>query len=415
MAGWVYLASLVVTLAAVALALQVTLPQVWPAAQLFHKPDGSPDNARNAVVLGSLLIVLSTVVNSVGVRWMARINNLGVFAELFGVIFLIVLLAVHVRRGPAVLFATQGRGAGHPGGYFGAFCAAAVMASYVMYGYDTAGTLAEETAEPRRRAPRAILQALTAAAVGGALLLVFALLSADDLTDPKLSEEAGGLPHLVKGVLGDNLGTIFLADVVFAISVCVLAVHTGAARLMFAMARDGKLPFSRRLARVSPHTRTPTVPVLLAGAAALLLLLVNINFEQVINALVSVSIVWANLAYLFVTLPLLFRRLNGWPGEERYGMRKLFALGRWGVAINVVAVLWGALTAVNMAWPRESVYGVGPWQRYSGVLYTGALLVVGFVYYWKIQRKKDVISSKMMSDADDRICAGDRGVTGREA
>lgn len=40
LAGWVYLASLVVTLAAVALALQQTLPQLWPACQLIlSRPD----------------------------------------------------------------------------------------------------------------------------------------------------------------------------------------------------------------------------------------------------------------------------------------------------------------------------------------------------------------------------------------
>ena len=43
------------------------------------------------------------------------------------------------------------------------------MASYVLYGFDTAGSLAEETDEPRRRAPWAILQALAAAALAGAL------------------------------------------------------------------------------------------------------------------------------------------------------------------------------------------------------------------------------------------------------
>ena len=52
---------------------------------------------------------------------------------------------------------TQGHGDHEPLGYLGPFLAAAVMASYVMYGFDTAGTLAEETNDPRRRAPRAIL------------------------------------------------------------------------------------------------------------------------------------------------------------------------------------------------------------------------------------------------------------------
>ncbi len=394
MAGWVYLASLIVTLAAVALALQVTLPQIWSSTQLFSNADGTPDKARNAVVLGSLLIVFSTVINALGVRWLARINNLGVFAELFGVLLLIILLAVHVCRGPGVLFDTQGRGAGQPGGYFGAFCAAAVMASYVMYGYDTAGTLAEETNEPRRRAPRAILQALTAAAVGGGLLLLFALLSAVDLTDPKLQSEDYGLPNLVKGVLGEKLGIVFLIDVVFAISVCVLAVHTGAARLLFAMARDGSLPFARWLAHVSPHTRTPTSPVLIAGGAAIALLMVNIDFKQVVEAIVSVSIVWANLAYLLVTVPLLARRWRGWPEKNGSGVTGLIALGRWGLAINVVAVIWGTLTVVNMAWPRESVYGVGPWyQQYAALLYTGVLLLAGIVYYGMMKSKRKRITS----------------------
>ena len=54
--GWVYLASLVVTLAAVALAWQVTLPAVWPGFQVLDSP------AQNAALLGVVLIALSTAV-----------------------------------------------------------------------------------------------------------------------------------------------------------------------------------------------------------------------------------------------------------------------------------------------------------------------------------------------------------------
>src|SRR5207302_1938227 len=85
-------------------------------------------------------------------------------AELVGVTLLIALLAARARRGPAILFETQGHDEGHALGYLGPFLAAARMASYVLYGFDTAGTLAEETDQPRRRAPRAILSALGARA-----------------------------------------------------------------------------------------------------------------------------------------------------------------------------------------------------------------------------------------------------------
>src|SRR5215471_1063152 len=104
LAGWVYLASLLVTLAAVALALQVTLPQISPKFQLIGSAANEVDAAQNAVLVGCMLIAFSTVINSLGVGLLAKINNVGVFAELVGVILLIVLLAARSNRGPSVLF-----------------------------------------------------------------------------------------------------------------------------------------------------------------------------------------------------------------------------------------------------------------------------------------------------------------------
>ena len=61
---------------------------------------------------------------------------------------------------------------------------------------------------------------------------------------------------LVKSVLGETTGRLFLCNVIFAITVCTLAVHSGSVRLMFAMGRDGFLPFSKSLSEVSSKTQT---------------------------------------------------------------------------------------------------------------------------------------------------------------
>jgi urea carboxylase system permease len=388
MAGWVYLASLVVTLAAVALALQVTLPEVLEGAQMVGSRDNPVDAAHNAVLLGVLLIAFSMIINSVGVGVLAKINNAGVFTELFGVLLLIVLLAWRAVRGPGVVLDTQGRGVGEPGGYLAAFLAAGIVASYVLYGYDTAGTLAEETADPRRRAPRAILQALAAAGLAGGLLLLVALMAAPSLGAEELSKDDGGLPWLVKAVLHEPLSTIFLADVVFAITVCTLAVHTGAARMLFAMARDDGLPGSAALARVAPNAKVPLRATLLTGGAALLVLAVNAFNQKVVEAVVYISVVWANLAYLLVTVPLLAARLRGWPKKGGPGAAKVFALGRWGVPLNVLAVLTGLATVVNIGWPRPEVYGEAWYERWAAPIFTGLLLLAGFVYYIGWQWRK---------------------------
>ena len=93
MAGWVYLCGSVISLAAVALALQATLPQIAPAFQFIGQSTDRSSAAVNAVLLGCVLIAVSTLINSIGVRHLARINNIGVIAELCGVALLIVLLA----------------------------------------------------------------------------------------------------------------------------------------------------------------------------------------------------------------------------------------------------------------------------------------------------------------------------------
>jgi amino acid transporter len=58
--GWIYLACLVVTLGAVALALRALLPQISPVFQVVGSASDSRASAMNAVLLGCCLIALTT-------------------------------------------------------------------------------------------------------------------------------------------------------------------------------------------------------------------------------------------------------------------------------------------------------------------------------------------------------------------
>jgi urea carboxylase system permease len=384
LAGWIYLASLIITISAVALAPQVTLLQIAPWFQIIGDASNKTSAGQNAVLWGCLLIAFTTLINSVGVRVLARINNLGVFAEILGAMALAILLGLHARRGPEIILETHDKGSGHPLGYLGPFFAAALMASYVMYGFDTAGSLAEETTQPRRRAPRAILQALVATALAGALLMLVALMAVTDFKRLAID----GLPFVVNEALPERVATFFLCDVIFAITVCALAVHTGTVRLMFSMARDNNLPFGTALARVSPTTRIPTVPAVVAGILAAAILVVNLALPGFADLVAPIAIVWANLAYLLVTAPLLYRRLRGWPAPRDFRRKQLFSLGICGLPINVLAVVWGILMIVNIAWPRADIYGEVWYQQYGALLFTAILAGAGLVYFWLVQRHK---------------------------
>jgi amino acid transporter len=258
------------------------------------------------------------------------------------------------------------------------------MSAYVMYGFDTAGTLAEETNDPRRNAPPAILRALGAAALIGGLLILFALMSAKNIGDKNIG--LLGLPYIIKQALGNTTGDVFLYDSAIAITVCTLAVCTACIRMLFAMARDGRLPFGPQIARVSGSRKVPIVPALLVGVLSLALLAVNLANQQAFTALIGVAIIMFYLPYLGVTAPMLRARMRReWPRPEH---GTYFNLGRWGLPVNAFAVVYGVLVAINIAWPRAAVYGTKWYFKWAAVEFIGASIIVGALYYFLVQTRK---------------------------
>jgi amino acid transporter len=260
------------------------------------------------------------------------------------------------------------------------------MASgYVMYGFDTASSLGEETKDPKKTAPKAILRAVIASFLLGGLILLFGILAAPDLTDPKVSAADGGLQHIVLSVLGGPFGKAFLVCIVVAVAVCTLAVHAAAIRMMFAMARDNNLPFSRQLSKVDPVRKTPTVAAIVIGVMAVIPLLVNVMQPAIFTILSSISIVLIYLSYLLVTVPMLRNRfLKKWPLVDG-GSEPGFTLGRWGLPVNILAVLWGGAMTLNLIWPRPEIYNsVPPFEWYlqwGGVLFVAAVTLTGVLMY----------------------------------
>jgi urea carboxylase system permease len=389
MTGWILIIGSIVTVAAVAVAWQVVLPQVTTKLQFVGSAAdagtySTPNGAKNALILGAILVVFATIVCMLGVRIMARINNFGVLAELIGSVILVVLLIFHFHRGPGVVGHTLGTGAGHSWGYFGAFLIGGIMSAYVMYGFDTAGTLAEETNDPRRHAPPAIIRALIAAGIIGGLLILFALMSVKSINDKNIG--LLGLPYIIKQAVGNTAGNVFLIDSAIAITVCTLAVCTACIRMLFSMARDGRLPFGSAIAHVSGTRKVPIVPALFVGIMSLALLAVNIANQSAFLTLTSVAIIMFYLPYLCVTTWMLVRRIQGrWPRPEH---GPYFSLGRFGFAVNLFAVVYGFIVAFNIAWPRSAVYGTKWYFRFGAYEFIGASIIVGCLYYFLVQRKK---------------------------
>jgi amino acid transporter len=222
-----------------------------------------------------------------------------------------------------------------------------------------------------------------------------------NINSPEIAQ--GGLQFVVLDVLGDTMGKVFLVCVAIAVTVCCLAVHTATIRMMFAMVRDNNLPAGERLAKVHPKTKTPIIPAVLIGILGLLILVVNIRQPQIFTVVTSIGIIMIYVAYLLVTVPMLHSRLRGeWPpaGASEKGY---FSLGKIGLPINILAVLWGAGMAINLAWPRKDVYNATEpfhwYLQYGAILFIGVVFFGGLAYYWIVQRHKTGVLASHAAEA----------------
>jgi amino acid transporter len=182
--------------------------------------------------------------------------------------------------------------------------------------------------------------------------------------------------------------------------------------MVFSMARDRVLPYSARLATVSPRFRTPINAAVVVGVFAVAVLVLNVFQPAMYTALASVCIMLLYVAYLMVTGPMLARRFQGFPKKDAPNVttasgKPLFTLGRWGWPINIAAVAWGVFMTVNLGWPRAAVYnpvGAHHWYlRYFALVALAVALAVGAVAYWRQRYENNAVLAALDPDVEVEI------------
>ena len=103
--GWVMIIAQILTVAVAAIAVQAVLPSIWDGFQIVGGPGAdpsltSPTGAQNAVVLGLILLAITTLVNIISVRLMAITTSVGVLVEIIGVAVVVVTSVPPPRAQP---------------------------------------------------------------------------------------------------------------------------------------------------------------------------------------------------------------------------------------------------------------------------------------------------------------------------
>jgi APA family basic amino acid/polyamine antiporter len=204
-----------------------------------------PPGEGGVVNVPAVFIVLSvTAVLCYGIRESARANSVMVLIKLL-VLGLFLVLGVTAFNGDNLSPFT-------PQGTDGVITAASVI-FFAYIGFDAVSTSGEETKNPSRDLPIAIVGSLAIATV---LYILVAVVAVGALPFDQLKDAEAPLAKVVDEGAGFGWASSIISfGALVAITSVVLTILYGQTRIMFAMSRDGLMP--RRWAYVHPTTRTP--------------------------------------------------------------------------------------------------------------------------------------------------------------
>jgi amino acid transporter len=236
--------------------------------------------------------------------------------------------------------------------------------------------VAEETEQPRRSVPRALLRAYLFVAFTVLLTGLAVTLALRRPEDAVSGTVVDPVFEAVTQGLGGWSAKPFIVIVLIAFFACAVSIQTYIGRAVYAFARDRQLPFSPVLATVGPR-QIPYVSLIATAVLAALGLLLGLNGNAAAT-LIAFGSGGFYFIFLAVAVVALVARLTGrWnPGAGQV------RLGRTGLVVNVLAVLWLLFEAVNIAWPRtELAPADGSWiQVWAVVLVFSALFLLGLGY-----------------------------------
>jgi len=308
------------------------------------------------------LIVWST-------RITTRVNNAAVATEVIGIAGLTVLLIIVAAvRGLGHWSNLGSSGVVPSAGYYhwlGPFMLATLLGAYTIVGFESASNLAEETHEPHRTIPRAMIRAvLLSGAVGMAFLIA---LSYATSSVKAASASSAPVAFIVNDVLGGVVQKIFLIFVCVSIFACGMVIMVTNSRMIWSMARDKRLPGHQLWSQVPRATGGPTWATLLAAVlGAVITLALRTNISALVT-LFTASTIMPALLYTSTVLLYVFTGRRRRADTERH-----FSLGRWEIPVIVGALIWLAY---------ELIILIGPAEFRDAQYYVLGALGIGLVFY----------------------------------
>lgn len=226
----------------------------------------------------------------------------------------------------------------------------AAVAFFAMTGFENAANVAEETHNPSKVFPRALIGGM---AVAGLLYLLVSFTASMVAPVGRLAESESALLEVVKAGPIPIPALVFSAIALVAVTNTTLVALVAQSRIMYGMARQGVVP--RVFSRTHSSRRTPWVAIVFCTAVVLVLLV-----TADVTKLANVTVLFLITVYGLVCAAALVLRRDS-VNHNHYTAPTALLYG--GVALNIALLAYTAITEPE------------------ALLYCGAMLLVGGALY----------------------------------
>src|SRR5205823_10378653 len=121
--------------------------------------------------------------------------------------------------------------------------------------------------------------------------------------------------------LGSALTKVFIAFVVFSMFAITVVGSAAQARLVYALARDNMLPWSRFFRKVNPRTQTPIVALVVFGVLDIAFMIYGYLQADAFGTLVAATAIIPYIIYFLITVAYARKRalMEHVPGDFSLG------------------------------------------------------------------------------------------------
>lgn len=275
--GWMMVFTLLISAAAVALGF----------AGYFARLFSTLDASVVAIAIGTILAF--SFVSYWGIKHAAWLNIFFTFLETFGLLFIIYL---GIDKLGSVNYMEMANG-------FDGVLSAAALVFFAFIGFETIVKLAEETRNPKKTVPRAILLSILISTV---IYILVAIAAVSILSWETLATSTAPLADVAAVALGAYAFLALSIIALFSTGNTVLIILIGASRQIYGICKNYKSLGS--LSKVSHRRKTPHVAVFFTALVAIAFSLIGSigTVAEITNFAVFATFILINGALIYMRM-----------------------------------------------------------------------------------------------------------------